>query len=169
MVSIATETVLETPPPPADAEAPHFCRELGHMPPQLAKYAIKPGEIRNPLGPRVNAFNLRARCRESGDRALAVLLRWMEGDDYRAAIPAAKIILEYGYGLAADQPAFTGSRVPGLESLPVRERVRILRDRAQAMARELAEAKAAQPSPGAVMRAEIEAAQPSAQSQQESK
>ena len=67
------------------------------MPEQLRAFAVKPGEVRNPMGKPKNIFNLQARCRELGPRVLEVLIRWLESDDFRASLPAARMLASTGF------------------------------------------------------------------------
>ena len=126
MVSIAsTEQAAEQHPPsrpcPPIIAAP--------VPAQLKAHAWKPGQSGNPNGRNLDLFNLRRRARAHGEKYFEALEKWAFSDDWRAAIPALRILLGAGYGEFDKIPAETGSLPAGFENLSVADRIRALNQR----------------------------------------
>jgi len=112
-------------PRPSDASPPIIDRA-----PQLAPYRFKKGAPSgNPEGRRAEIFNLRRRAREHGAAYFDALEQWAFGDDWRAAIPALRILLGAGFGEFDKIPPETGALPAGYENMSTAERLRELTKR----------------------------------------
>ena len=104
-------------------------RNLSKVPHQLRAHTIKPGEIRNPGGMKKNPFNLQARCRELGPKMQELLVTWAESADFRASLPAIRMILATGFPEFEKALTSPNDVPPGFENLSIAQRLDALRAR----------------------------------------
>lgn len=109
--------------------------KLSTVPKQFLPYVIKPGECRNPSGRPKNVFNLQARAKELGPKVFDLLTQWAQSDDFRAALPAIRMILATGFPEFEKAVPLVGDVPPGFENLSAVERIRELNKRREEMKR----------------------------------
>ena len=113
---------------PVLASSPEV-RNLSLVPPQLRAHTIRPGEVRNPSGMKKNPFNLQARCRELGPQYLALVDQWARSDDFRASLPALRMVLATGFPEFEKALSSPNDVPPGFENLSIAQRLDALRQR----------------------------------------
>ena len=102
---------------------------LSRVPAQLRAHAVKPGQILNPTGRCKNVFNLQARARELGPDVFKLLIQWAQSQDFRASLPAIRMILATGFPEFEKALTSPNDVPPGFENLSIAQRLDALRQR----------------------------------------
>lgn len=101
----------------------------------LPKTAWKKGESGNPTGRPKDVYKVSEECRKYGEDVVQRLVHWLNHPDPRASIPAAKLLLERGYGLAPATVEVTGNLTLDVDVPPTETREEWLARRARELAR----------------------------------
>ena len=103
--------------------------KIAAAPPQLRPFLFQPGNNLNPSGRPKNVFNLQARARELGPDVFKLLLGWAKSDDFRASLPAIRMILATGFPEFEKALSSPNDVPPGFENLSIAQRLDALRAR----------------------------------------
>ncbi len=88
-----------------------------------------PGKSANPGGRPKNVFDLQLRCRTAAPQVFQKVLDWAMSNDFRASLPACRMILASAFHNFEKATAEMGAVPPGFENLSVAERIEVLKQR----------------------------------------
>ncbi|TXH58971.1 MAG: hypothetical protein E6Q97_00750 [Desulfurellales bacterium] len=108
---------------------------MSKLPKQLSKTAWKKGESGNPGGRPKDTFRVAEECRKHAEDVVRRLVDWLHHPDPRASIPAAKLLLERGFGLAPATIELSGNVTLDVDVPPRETREEWLARRARELAR----------------------------------
>ena len=92
-------------------------------------WLFKPGQCGNPGGRPKNVFNLQQRARELGPDVFKLLIQWAQSQDFRASLPAIRMILATGFPEFEKALTSPNDVPPGFENLSIAQRLDALRQR----------------------------------------
>ncbi len=92
-------------------------------------WLFKPGQCANPGGRPKNVFDLQLRCKQEGAKVFEIILGWALSSDFRASLPACRMILATGFAKFEKATEEMGTVPPGFENLSVAERIEVLKQR----------------------------------------
>ena len=98
----------------------------------IMPFAFKPGQTGNPGGRPKNPFDLTRRCKQLGPRAIEVLEAYLNCGDFRAALPAARMILATGFAEFEKAAPAQADVQGGFDKLTHAQRIEILNTRREA-------------------------------------